>query len=81
MMLYSVSVAIEFVRSKRELEACMTIELCAPSFSLFWFVVDVSFWFIVLFVLMTWILRIEQGKSHQAEHEMTLSSARESQSK
>jgi hypothetical protein len=36
MLLYSISVAIEFVESVRELEACFAIELCASTFSLLW---------------------------------------------
>jgi hypothetical protein len=63
MLLYSVAVLIRFVKSFRELGACFIIELCAPYFSLFWFVVEVAFWFLVLYVLMKWILKMEQNKS------------------
>ena len=64
MLLYSIAVLIRFVKSYRELGACFIIELCVPDFSLFWFVVEVAFWFLVLYVLMKWILRMEQIKNH-----------------
>lgn len=63
MLLYSVGVLIRFVKSFRELGACFIIDLCAPYFSLFWFLVEVVFWFVILYVLMKWILRMEQNKS------------------
>jgi hypothetical protein len=67
MLIYSVSVLIEFVKSFRELEACFIIEICAPFFSLLWFLVDVSFWFIILYALMKWISRIKSVESYKAE--------------
>ena len=63
MLIYSVAVLIQFVKSFRELEACLVIDLCAPYFSLLWFVADVACWFLVLYALMKWILRMEQNKS------------------
>ena len=62
MLIYSVAVLIKFVKSFRELGACFIIELCAPHFSLFWFVVEVAFWFVVLYALMKWILKMEQNQ-------------------
>jgi len=62
MLIYSISVAIEFTKSRRQLEACLMIDICAPDFSLVWFVLDVAFWFIILYALMKWISRIERAE-------------------
>jgi hypothetical protein len=59
MLLYSVAIAIETVSGFRKLEACFVIELCAPYFSLLSFLLHVAFWFIVLFVLMRWIPKLD----------------------
>jgi hypothetical protein len=67
MLIYSVSLGIEFIKSFRELEACLVIELCYPDFSLFWFLVDIAFWFIVLYLLMKWISRIDGFDKYGAE--------------
>jgi len=48
MLIYSTAVAIFYINSSQEFEAC--IGLCFPSFSLFPFIAAVSFWFIVLYV-------------------------------
>ncbi|HLO31150.1 MAG TPA: hypothetical protein VK249_18520 [Anaerolineales bacterium] len=57
MLIYSVSVAIEFIKAFRKVEVC--IELCYPDFSLLEFLLDVTFWSVVLYVLMKWIARID----------------------
>lgn len=71
MLIYSVAVLIKFVKLFRELAACFMIELCAPYFSLFEFLLDVAFWFLVLYALMKWILRMEQNK-HDPDSVMML---------
>lgn len=50
MLIYSTAVGIFYIKSSQRFEACIRIEWCAPSFSLFPFIAEVSFWFIVLYV-------------------------------
>jgi hypothetical protein len=65
MLIYSVSVLIAFVKSLRIFEACFLIEICAPDFGLPWFLVEVSFWFVVLYLLMNWISSLERARSQE----------------
>jgi hypothetical protein len=67
MLIYSVSVLIVFVKFPRIFEACFLIDICAPDFALPWFLGEVSFWFIVLYLLMNWISRLEHAKNQEAK--------------
>ena len=57
MLLYSIAVGIFYIKSWQSLLACMRIELCAPTFSIFPFIAAVSFWMVVLYFPITGTLQ------------------------
>ena len=69
MLIYSIAVAIGFMKSLREFEV-PCFEFCIRDFSWPGFLVDVAFWFIVLYTFMKWIARIERAGKDMNWHDI-----------
>lgn len=58
MFIYSISVAVAFIRYRLQVLACLRLEnYCEVPFSIPLFILEVALWFLVLYILMRLVLR------------------------